>query len=78
MASSMNQFMIPIFFGKNYDHWAFIMRTILCSQELLEILLNGFAEPLHESLLTVDQKDELKKKKEKIYKGFSNYSTRFG
>ena len=66
----MNQFMIPIFSGKNYDHWAFRMKTIFHSQELLEIVVNGFVEPLDESLLAANQKNELKENMKKDIKAF--------
>ena len=66
----MNQFMIPILSGKNYDHWTFRMKTIFCSQELLEIVVNRFVEPLDESLLTVEQKNKLKKNRKKDINAF--------
>ena len=62
--------MIPIFSGKNYDHWAFRMKTIFRSQELVKIVVNGYVEPLDESLLTVDQKNELKENRKKDINAF--------
>ena len=62
--------MILIFSSKNYDHWAFRMKTIFHSQELVEIVVNGFVEPLDELLLTTNQKDEIKENRERDIKAF--------
>lgn len=45
MPSSIFQPIVPRFCGKNYDNWSFRVKLILCSQELLEIVENGYIEP---------------------------------
>jgi hypothetical protein len=35
----------PSFSGKNYDFWAIKMRTRLHTEDLWDIVLNGFEEP---------------------------------
>lgn len=56
---------IPIISGKNYDFWSVKMRTYLCSQDLWDIIEEGFATPEDISTLTAAQRKELKENKQK-------------
>ena len=59
MASGIFQASIPMFSGKNYDDWAFRMKLIFDSYELLDIILSGYVEPIDESTLNANQKKKL-------------------
>lgn len=62
MASGSFQPLIPIFYGKNYDNWSYIVIVILFSSKLLEIVEKGFIKPQDESTLgTHAQRKCLKK-----------------
>ena len=54
MASGSFQASIPMFSGKNYDDWAFRMKLIFDSYELLDIILTGYVEPVDESTLNAN------------------------
>ena len=59
------QFMIPIFVGKNYDNWAFRIKLAFDSYELSDIVMIGYTEPQDESILSVDEKKKLDENRKK-------------
>lgn len=56
---------IPTFNGENYDFWSIKMKTFFCSQDLWEIVDEGFTIPTDISTLNAAQKKELKENKQK-------------
>ena len=44
-STSLTQPQIPQFNGKNYEYWSIKMKTLFCSQELRDLVENGFIEP---------------------------------
>ncbi|XP_019465377.1 PREDICTED: coiled-coil domain-containing protein 186-like [Lupinus angustifolius] len=56
---------IPIFTGENYDFWNTKMTTFFRSQDLWDIVEEGFTTPENTSTLTVAQKKELKENVQK-------------
>ncbi|CAJ2673367.1 unnamed protein product [Trifolium pratense] len=56
---------IPIFNGENYDFWSIKMKTFFCSQDLWDIVDEGFTIPEDLSTLNANQKKELKENKQK-------------
>ena len=63
MASSNNNMLqpqLPRFDGKNYSRWNQLMKVLYGSQDLLEIVENGFVEPQDQAALTQQQNNELK------------------
>ena len=56
---------IPIFNGENYDFWSIKMKTFFCSQDLWDIVDEGFTIPEDTSTLNANQKKELKENKQK-------------
>ena len=40
---------LPQFNGKNYDYWAITMRALFASQDLWELVEDGFEEPVDEN-----------------------------
>ena len=59
---------LPQFNGKNYDYWSITMTALLASQDLWEIVEDGFEEPADETefnALTQGEKDLLKSYKKK-------------
>ena len=43
---SMGNTQLPQFNGKNYEYWAITMRTMFSSQDLWELVEDGFEEPV--------------------------------
>eukprot|EP01018_Ginkgo_biloba_P014873 Gb_39751 [translate_table: standard] len=61
MANSNFPFQIPQFIGENYEYWSIKMKTLLLSQDLWELVENGFNEPADQTALnalTVDQRTQ--------------------
>eukprot|EP00253_Pinus_taeda_P020908 PITA_20908 len=59
---------LPRFNGKNYDYWAITMRVLFASQDLWELVQDGFEEPIDDNefnRLTQAEKDLLKSNKKK-------------
>ena len=59
---------LPLFDGKNYDYWAITMKALFASQDLWEIVEDGFEQPADENEfnnLTQGKKDLLKSYKKK-------------
>jgi len=59
---------LPLFDGKNYDYWAITMKALFASQDLWEIVEDGFEQPADENefnALTQGEKDLLKSHKKK-------------
>ena len=59
---------LPQFNGKNYDYWSITMKALLASQDLWEIVEDGFEEPADETefnALTQGEKDQLKSNRKK-------------
>lgn len=54
---------VSIFNGENYDFWSVKMETFFLSQELWDIVEEGFTVPVDTSPLNVAQEKELKKNK---------------
>ena len=44
-STSMENTQLPQFNGKNYDYWEITMRALLTSQDLWELVEDGFEEP---------------------------------
>ena len=64
MANTTQPF-VPIFNGENYDYWSIKMKTFFCSQDLWDIVEEGFTIPADSSTLTAAQRKELKENKQK-------------
>jgi len=65
---SILQPQIPIFNGKNYDYWSIRMKTLFCSQDVWDLVENGFPEPADQQAyqaLSQAEKDLLKENKKK-------------
>lgn len=56
---------VPIFNGENYDFWHVKMETYFSSQDLWDIVEEGFIVPTDTSALNASQEKELKKNKQK-------------
>nr|UBX54620.1 transposon Pol polyprotein [Lupinus angustifolius] len=56
---------IPIFTGENYDFWSTKMTTFFRSQDLWDVVEEGFITPENTSTHTVTQKKELKENVQK-------------
>ena len=54
---------VPIFKGENYDFWRVKMETYFSSQDLWDIVEEGFTIPADTSALDASQEKELKKNK---------------
>ena len=52
---------IPIFEGENYDFWCIKMKTLFISQDVWELVENGYEDYDSQENLTNTQKEELKK-----------------
>ena len=52
---------IPIFEGENYDFWCINMKTLFISQDVWELVENGYENYDSQENLTNTQKEELKK-----------------
>ena len=63
---------LPQFNGKIYDYWAITMRALFASQDLWELVEDGFEEPTDENefnRLNQAEKDLLKSSRKKDSKG---------
>ena len=63
---SIGNALLPKFNGKNYDYWEIAMRALFASQDLWELVEDGFEEPIDENefnALTQAEKDLLKSNK---------------
>eukprot|EP00253_Pinus_taeda_P019205 PITA_19205 len=59
---------IPQFNGKNYDYWAITMKALFSSQDIWDLVENGFQEPTDEATynaLSQQEKDVLRGNKKK-------------
>ena len=45
---SLGNIHLPQFNGKNYDYWSITMKALFTSQELWELVEDGFEEPANE------------------------------
>lgn len=58
---------VPIFEGEHFDYWSSQMETLFISQDLWEVVEEGFTEPPKEQnedeTWTHDQQKDYKKKK---------------
>lgn len=54
---------IPLFEGENYDFWCVKMKTLFMSQDVWDLVENGFDEPDKVITLTPVEKDQLKELK---------------
>ena len=61
----MLQPQLPRFDGKNYSRWSQLMKVLYGSQDLWEIVENGFVEPQDQAPLTQQQNNELKENRKK-------------
>ena len=43
--TSLTNPQLPQFNGKNYDYWAITMKALFSSQDIWELVENGFQEP---------------------------------
>ena len=67
-SSNLTQPQIPQFNGKNYEYWDIQMKTLFCSQEIWDLVENGFTEPPNQAaynVLSQAKKDLLKENKKK-------------
>eukprot|EP01018_Ginkgo_biloba_P027383 Gb_35303 [translate_table: standard] len=74
MANSSTWQRPPQFDGKNYDVWSIKMKTILCSQELWELVEGGFVDitdPTTFNTFTQAQRNQLKENRKKDAKALS-------
>lgn len=65
---------MPKFDGKNYEYWSILMKTLFMSQDVWEVVANGFSEPADEAAqnaLTNAQKALLKENKIKNAKALN-------
>ena len=65
---SLGSVHLPQFNGKNYDYWSITMKALFTSQELWELVEDGFEEPANEAeffLLTQAERELLKNNKKK-------------
>ncbi|XP_058776658.1 uncharacterized protein LOC131650979 [Vicia villosa] len=56
---------VPIFNGENYDFWRVKMETYFSSQDIWDIVEEGFTVPADTSTLNATQEKELKKNKQR-------------
>ena len=75
--TSMGMFntQLPQLNGKNYDYWAITMRALFSSQDLWELVEEGFEEPADENVftrLTQAEKDLLKSNRKMLSLGSRN------
>ena len=59
----MGNIHLPQFNGKNYDYWSITMKALFSSQDLWEIVEDGFYEPADENEL---DEELLKSNKKRI------------
>ena len=67
-SSNLTQPQIPQFDWKNYEYWSIKMKTLFCSQELWDLVENGFIEPRDQAtynVLSQAKKDLLKENMKK-------------
>ena len=57
--------LVPIFTGENYDFWNVKMKILFRSQDLWDIIEEGFTIPKDTSTLTAAQKKKFKENKQK-------------
>lgn len=65
---SIGNTQLPQFNGKNYDYWAITVRALFSSQDLWELVEDGFEEPADENAvnaLTQAEKDFMKSNRKK-------------
>ena len=70
-SSNLTQPQIPQFNWKIYEYWSIKIKTLFCSQELWDLVDNGFTDPLDQATynaLSQAQKDLLKNNKNKDVK----------
>ncbi|XP_026400210.1 uncharacterized protein LOC113296086 [Papaver somniferum] len=68
MASSSRSIKVPVFEGKNFEHWRIHMENIFRYQEVWDIVDTGYVEPAANAVLTAEQTtalQESRKQKEK-------------
>ena len=58
---------IPIFKGEGYEFWSIHMKTLLRSQDLWDLVEQGYADP--------DDEDKLRENRKKDSKAIGDYST---
>ena len=58
---------VPIFNGENYDYWSIKMKTFFCSQDLWDIVEEGFTIPTDNSTLTAELKENKPKDSKALY-----------
>lgn len=61
----ISQSLLPIFNGESYEHWSIKMKTLFVSQDLWDLVVNGYADLTEEEKLTPAQKVELKENRKK-------------
>ena len=73
MANTTQPF-VPNFNGENYDYWSIKMKTFFCSQDLWDIVEEGFTIPCDSSTLIALQWKELKEDKKRDSKALYIYN----
>ena len=63
----INQSSIPIFDGENYNYWSINIKTLFFSQEIWDLVENGYEES---STPTNQQRKQMKDYKRKDTKAF--------
>ena len=58
--NSMSQPLIPIFSSKSYEFWSIKMKTLFKSQDLWDLIENGYADPDDEIRLRENRKKDSK------------------
>ena len=57
---SLSQPMVPIFKGENYEFWSIKMKTLIKSQDLWDLVEQGYADPDEEGKLKENRKKDSK------------------
>ncbi|PKA47256.1 hypothetical protein AXF42_Ash017201 [Apostasia shenzhenica] len=69
---NVSQSLVPFFNGECFEFWKIKMRTFFQSQDLWELVSNGYVEPIDgEFHLTTQQRAELKETRKKDLKALS-------
>lgn len=57
---NMSQAAIPVFKGESYEFWSIKMKTLFKSQELWDLVENGYPDPDDEAKLKENRKKDAK------------------
>ncbi|XP_026399226.1 uncharacterized protein LOC113295085 [Papaver somniferum] len=57
--TSLSSIKVPVFKGKNFEHWRLQMEDIFIYQEVCDIVKDGYVEPAKGTVLTAQQQNAL-------------------